>query len=160
MSTSPMLRVVLIILGVIGLILGVIIGVVQIITMFSEEGALAYATLYPNTLSGAAQQMGILFTNIYLAMAGIMGGLLYMIPVRMGRLVRAAGYTTPNAEVVPKAYRAGGIYMIVGGVLAVIARFLFSKVDIGHQPLIMIIPLLILAFGIIGLVASLAKANN
>jgi hypothetical protein len=158
MSTSPMLRVVLIIIGAIGLILGVIIGVIQIMTMFSREGALAYATLYPNTLSGAAQEAGIIFTNIYLAMAGIMGGLLFIIPVRMGRLVRAAGYTTPNAEVVPKAYRAGGIYMIVGGVLAVIARFLFSKVE-GSQPLIMIVPLLILVFGIIGLVASLAKAK-
>ena len=157
MRTSPILRIVLVLLGVVALIFGAYIGIYQIKFIFSKEGIQTYATIYPNSLSGAAQELGILLTNIWLAMTGIVGGLLYIIPVKMGRWVRAAGYITPNAEVIPKAYRAGGIYMIVGSVLSIIARLLFSKAAKEDYLIIMILPLLMLVIGIIGLIPSLTK---
>ena len=145
-------RGVIIIVGIVGLILGVLIGIIQIRQMFSLE-YYAYSP-YPNTLSGATQEASILITNIWLAISGVMGGLLLMIPVGMGRLSRVTGYTTPNAEVVPKAYRAGGIYMIIGGAVSLIARIFFSK---GEMSLVVIVPIAMLIIGIVALLAGMAK---
>jgi uncharacterized membrane protein len=147
-------KVVVIIAGVIGLIVGVIIGVYQILMFFNPD---EYLYLYPNTLNGVTQELTILLTNIWLALAGIIGGLLFLVPLKMGRSMHVAGYTTPNVEVIPKAYRFGGIYMIVWGILSIIARLLFSNVDTAFRPFIIILPLLIIIIGIIGLLVGLAK---
>ena len=140
--------------GVIGLIVGIVIGVLQIAAMFfATTSSYSYFYSSSNTLIGVAQETAIRFTNIWLAIAGIIGGLLLLMPVRMGRLLRAAGYTTPNTEVVPKAYRAGGIYMIMGGTLATISHLIFVR------PEIVLLPLVAVIIGVIGLLAGLAKTR-
>ena len=157
MHTSFIPRIIIVLIGLIGLALGIAIGVIQVLFMFADAGS--YSSLYPNTLSGAVQEMSIMLTNIWLALACVWGGLLYMVPVRIGRLTRVASNITPNEEVVPKAYRAGGIYIIIASILAIIARFLFSRVDAGLEPLVIIMPVVTLIIGAVGLFASFARVR-
>jgi hypothetical protein len=152
-------KLVFILIGLVAFLLGIVTGTMQIVVMFSQERIFAYNSMFPNSLSGAAQQMSILYTNLWLAMAGVMSGLLFMAPVKIGRAFRAAGYTTPDVEVVPKAYRAGGIYLVIGGILALAARlFVGSSID-NLEILVLILPIIFIGLGVCGLVAGLVKAK-
>jgi hypothetical protein len=150
-------KLVFILIGLVAFLLGIVTGTIQIVIMFSQERIVAYNSMFPNTLSGAAQQMSILYTNFWLAFAGIMSGLLFMAPVRIGRAFRVAGYTTPDVEVVPKAYRAGGIYLVIGGILALAARLFVGSSINNLEILVLILPLVFIGLGVCGLVAGLVK---
>jgi hypothetical protein len=160
MNQSPVPKVVFIIVGLVAFLLGVITAVMQLMAMFSAAGIATYNTLYPNTLSGAAAQSSMVITNFWMALAGIMGGLLFMSPVKLGRSLRVVTYTTPDEEAVPKSYRGGGLYLIIGGILAVVARLFFSPVSNDSKIVVLVLPFLFIILGVAGLVASLVKPKQ
>jgi len=144
-------RVVVMVVGIVVLILGILAGIGLVMAVILSGGS----SPYPNTLPGVSQEMAMILSSAWLAVFSIIGGLTFLMPVRMGRLLRAAGYTTPDAEVVPKAYRTGGVCMLVAGVVAAVANFLFAPMDILDVALLLVV----IIAGIIGLLAGLGRAR-
>lgn len=144
-------KAVVMVVGVVVLILGILAGTGLVITLILLGGYF----LYSNTLAGALQEMAVIFSSGWLAVSSIICGLMFLMPVRMGRRFRAAGYTTPDAEVVPKAYRSGGAYMLVAGVVAAVVHFLFAPIDILDVALLLVA----IIGGIIGLLAGLGQGG-
>ena len=144
-------KVVVMVVGVVVLILGILAGISLVITLILSGGFFLYA----NTFARASQQWVIMYASACIACFSIIGGLIFLMPVKMGRRFRAARYTTPDMEVVPKAYRTGGVYMLVAGVVAAVMNFLFAPIYI----LDVALPIVLIIGGIIGLLAGSAHGG-
>jgi len=151
MQALSIQRVVVVVVGIVVLILGITAGIGVIMAVILSGGSFPY----PNTLAGVSQGLALILSSALLAGFSIIGGLTFLMPVRMGRLWRVAGYITPDAEVVPKAYRAGGAAMLGAGILAAVVNFLFAPMDM----LDVAILLVVIIAGIIGLLAGLSRAR-
>jgi hypothetical protein len=144
-----MLKIIIKIIGVICIILGIILGVLLGIAMLASLTSVNYLFSYSNTLSGVAQEMIILFTNLWLIFGELASGLLFLMPIKFGRLIRIAGYTVPDEEVIPKSYRTGGLYLIIAGIMSLVAHFFLVRAEI------LLIPLLAVFLGIIAVFVSI-----
>ena len=142
-------RAIVVVTGIVVLILGII----MLIGLWAVIILSAGYSPYENTLAGASQEGVMLWTTTAASVGSIFGGLLFLMPLRMGRWLRAASYTTPDAEVIPKAYRSGGWGLIVVGIIAALANFLFAPMTL----LDVVLLLVVIGAGVIGLLASVSR---
>jgi hypothetical protein len=143
-----MLKTAVIITGILGLLMGVFMGVIITLSFIAEISAPYYFFSYSNTLSAVAKESIVLIANIFLCLGGIQGGLLLLFPVKVGRLMHVAGYTTPDEEVVSKSYRGAGIIILIGGIATNAIHYSIVREGI------VLLPLLAVILGIAALVAS------
>lgn len=143
-----MLKTIVIITGILGILMGIYVGVVQAMALFVQATTPTYFFSYSNTLSEVAKESIVLIANIFLFIGGIQGGLLLLFPVKLGRLMRVAGYTTPDEEVIGKSYRSAGIIILIGGIATNAVHYSIIRDGI------VLLPLLAVILGIIGLIAG------
>ncbi len=148
MSTQSKPRALVFVVGIIAMLAG-------ILTIGYLPMAFAFMASAPNTFSDTGISALVLLSTLWLIIFSVMDGLALLIPFKIGRRLRMAGPTTPDSEVVPKVYRNCGITLIVAAGLAVVVNLLFLK-----DLLLIILEFLIIAGGVIGLLASLRKAIN
>ncbi len=148
MSTKSKPRALVIVVGIIALLAGILnIGYLPMAFWFMASA--------PNTFSDTGISALVLLSTLWLILFGVMYGLALLIPFKIGRRLHMAGPTTPDSEVVPKVCRNSGLTLIVAAGLAIVVNFLFIK----EIPLI-ILEFLMIAAGVLALLASLRRANQ
>ncbi len=143
-------RTLMVLSGIVVLALGIIVEIGVFTAIMS--GSLQRL---PNTFAAVGSGMGLMYSVLFLGAGAITGGLLFLMPVKMGRRFRAASYTTPDADVVPKAYRTGGITLLIFGGIAIVTNFLLAPMSV----LDLVLLLVVIAAGVIGVTAGSGKVK-
>ena len=146
-------RLTMVLAGIIAIALGIYVLAGWVVFLIESAGQ----SSFENTLFGASAEMIVIYTTVAVGIGAVMGGLLFVGPIRMGRLFRAGNYTTPDRAVIPKAYLSGGWAIIVVALASGLARWLFTDPTYWY----LLILAVAVATGIIGLVNGYAlKAAN
>src|SRR4030042_645580 len=144
---------VMILIGVIVLVVAIIVGVRQISFMIDQ---FKYGYPYSSQFTESIQELAFTFVNFYLCFAGIMGALAFIVPTWAGRKLYRTGYALSDEETVPKAYRAGGINLIVAGVLA-IAVYVWIFQSYNFYSNAVLFPVVLLVLGITGAMGGINR---
>lgn len=150
-------RVLIILAGLVGIFFGLALTIGQaygIYTMIQARGqAFLDANLY--LLNKINLQAVPAVANVFSGLFSLSGGLTLLFPIFGGRNLHRLGNKIPDVEVVPKAYRDGGIELIVSGALVLAGHLLLVWLKVDDRPAIS--PFIIMSSGIVGVLASLSK---
>ncbi|OGN98030.1 MAG: hypothetical protein A2Y89_06280 [Chloroflexi bacterium RBG_13_51_18] len=138
----------MILAGVAVIVMGIIIGVLQVAAYVEQ---FTYGFPYSTEFTESFQEIALMLVNFYLLATGIMSGLAYIVPVWAGRKLHRTGYAISDEETVPKAYRSGGIGLIIAGVIAIAVYIWVLDSNIIALPIIMLV------LGILGVVAGITS---
>jgi len=146
---------VMIILGLCVLVVVVIVAIREVEYFQGEIHAISHG-YFGGDFGTEFQKMTYMMANIFQIGFGIMSSLGFLFPVWAGRKLYRKGFTASAEEIVPKAYRSAGTYLIVIGLLAVVVYgWIMSSNNFFTNDIFL--PASLVVMGIIGIIGGIAR---